>query len=125
MELPSYARAQNAKDGNAIHNEKQDGDVLGGHVVAKEEAMHMAHLTEEELVLQKKLKRRIDSLIMPLVILVYLMNYIDRNNYAAAKLQGLEKDLHLVGDQYQVGLSILFVGYVSIHRDLTVSPPRF
>lgn len=40
------------------------------------------------------------------------MNYIDRNNYAAAKLQGLETDLGLVGSQYQVGLSILFVGYV-------------
>jgi MFS family permease len=41
-----------------------------------------------------------------------LMNYIDRNNFAAAKLQGLEHDLHLRGDQYQLGLSILFVGYV-------------
>ena len=49
---------------------------------------------------------------MPLVILVYLMNYIDRNNYAAARLQGLEKDLGLKGDQYQLGLSILFVAYI-------------
>ena len=35
-----------------------------------------------------------------------------RNNYAAARLQGLEKDLHLKGDQYQTGLSVLFVGYI-------------
>ncbi|KAI6860855.1 permease of the major facilitator superfamily, partial [Hortaea werneckii] len=49
---------------------------------------------------------------MPLVILVYLMNYIDRNNYAAAKLQGLKSDLSIDEKQYQVGLSILFVGYV-------------
>lgn len=35
-----------------------------------------------------------------------------RNNYAAARLQGLEEDLHLNGDKYQVGLSILFVGYI-------------
>jgi len=40
------------------------------------------------------------------------MNYIDRNNFAAAKLQGLVKDLHLVGNEYELGLSILFVGYV-------------
>jgi len=40
------------------------------------------------------------------------MNYIDRNNYAAAKLQGLVKDLHLVGNEYELGLSILFAGYV-------------
>ncbi|KAK7887827.1 hypothetical protein LTR67_009221 [Exophiala xenobiotica] len=77
-----------------------------------EEAMHWGELTEEELHIEKKLRLRIDVLIMPLVILVYLMNYIDRNNYAAARLQGLEKDLNLKGDQYQVGLSILFVAYV-------------
>ena len=47
-----------------------------------------------------------------LIISVYLLNYIDRNNYAAARLQGLEDDLHLVGEQYQTGLSILFVGYI-------------
>ena len=49
---------------------------------------------------------------MPVVVTVYLMNYIDRNNYAAARLQGLEEDLGLEGDQYQTALSILFVGYV-------------
>ncbi len=41
------------------------------------------------------------------------MIFLPRNNYAAARLQGLEEDLHLTGDEYQVGLSILFVAYVS------------
>ena len=74
----------------------------------------MGELTEEEQALTKKLRKKIDLMIMPLVILVYLMNYIDRNNYAAARLQGLEDDLGLVGDEYQTGLSILFVGYVRL-----------
>lgn len=39
---------------------------------------HLSELTEEEKVVERKLRRRIDSLVMPLVILVYLMNYIDR-----------------------------------------------
>jgi hypothetical protein len=43
-----------------------------------EEVVHIAELTPEEKIIEKKLRRRIDSLIMPLVILVYLMNYIDR-----------------------------------------------
>ncbi|KAF1978330.1 putative MFS transporter [Bimuria novae-zelandiae CBS 107.79] len=77
-----------------------------------QEHVHHEELTEDEKKVARKLRRKIDVRIMPLVILVYLMNYIDRNNYAAAKLQGLERDLHLVGDQYQVGLSILFVGYI-------------
>lgn len=89
-------------------------EVLHDHdmKVSKEDALHVAGLTEAEKVIEKKLRRKIDTLIMPLVITVYLMNYIDRNNYAAARLQGLEKDLGLKGDQYQLGLSILFVGYV-------------
>lgn len=38
----------------------------------------IAALTEEELVVEKKLRRRIDTIILPLIVLVYLMNYIDR-----------------------------------------------
>lgn len=35
-----------------------------------------------------------------------------RNNYAAARLQGLEDDLNMTDEQYQIGLSTLFIGYV-------------
>lgn len=42
----------------------------------KEAAMHFGVLTEEEKVIEKKLRRKIDFYIMPLVVLVYLMNYI-------------------------------------------------
>ncbi|KAJ5649516.1 uncharacterized protein N7484_003239 [Penicillium longicatenatum] len=80
--------------------------------VSHEEAIYRASLTEEEKVIERKLRVRIDSLIMPLVVLVYLLNYIDRNNYAAAKLQGLTEELHLTDTQYQTGLSVLFVAYI-------------
>ncbi|KAJ5623155.1 hypothetical protein N7490_011760 [Penicillium lividum] len=94
-------------------NTISDAEVMGEKAeMSHEEMVHLAELTPEEKVLEKKLRRRIDLLIMPLVILVYLMNYIDRNNYAAAKLQGLTEDLHLDGQQYQTGLSILFVAYI-------------
>lgn len=35
-----------------------------------------------------------------------------RNNYASARLAGLEEDLNLTLTQYETGLSILFVGYI-------------
>jgi len=59
-----------------LHNEGvlHDHDV-NGHF-SKEEMSSINHLTEEEKVMEKKLLRKIDSLIMPLVVLVYLMNYI-------------------------------------------------
>ncbi|KAJ5206575.1 Major facilitator superfamily domain general substrate transporter [Penicillium cf. griseofulvum] len=80
--------------------------------LSHQEVVHMTELSPEDKVIEKKLRKRIDALIMPLAILVYLMNYIDRNNYAAAKLQGLEEDLNLDDTKYQTGLSILFVGYI-------------
>lgn len=56
-----------------------DKEILGERAsISHDEAMQFGELTPEELVIQKKLLRKIDSLIMPLVVLVYLMNYIDR-----------------------------------------------
>lgn len=46
--------------------------------MSHEEVVHMAELTPEEKIIERKLRRRIDTLIMPLVVLVYLLNYIDR-----------------------------------------------
>ncbi|KAI7012960.1 permease of the major facilitator superfamily, partial [Hortaea werneckii] len=80
----------------------------------KSEAQHMTQLTEEELVWEKQLKRKIDFLIMPMCCIVYLMNYIDRNNYPAARLQGMPEDLNMTDNEYSIGLSILFVGYVTM-----------
>jgi hypothetical protein len=56
-----------------------DHDLMGGKAdVSHEEVVRAVDLTEEERVIEKKLVRRIDGLIMPLVILVYLLNYVDR-----------------------------------------------
>ena len=65
---------------NMASNPKiQDAEVLGDKANAShEERMHWGALTEEELVVEEKLRLRVDCLIMPMVILVYLMNYIDR-----------------------------------------------
>ncbi|KFX94210.1 hypothetical protein O988_06423 [Pseudogymnoascus sp. VKM F-3808] len=90
-----------------------DTDKIRGKVeMSHVEAVQLVELTPEEKVIERKLVRKIDGLIMPLIIMVYLMNYIDRNNYAAAKLQGLMGDLNLSDQEYQTGLSILFVGYL-------------
>ncbi|EFE38077.1 MFS transporter [Trichophyton verrucosum HKI 0517] len=113
--------ATSRDDSRAMEASKTEEELVGG----------LQQLSDEELQLEKKLRRKIDSLIMPLVILVYLLNYIDRyvysasllvnyicdanggrNNYAAARLQGLEADLGLEGSQYQTGLSVLFVAYI-------------
>jgi hypothetical protein len=39
---------------------------------------------------------------MPMIVIMYILNYLDRNNIAAARLAGLEKDLNMHGNQFQV-----------------------
>lgn len=89
----------------------EDGEAprLGGH----EPPEFIKNLSPEERVrLEDKLKRKIDTRLLPAVIIMYILNYIDRNNIAAAKLAGLEKDLKLTNVEYQTAVSILFVGYL-------------
>lgn len=91
----------------------RDHDAMGEKIeMSHEEVVHLTELTPEEKIIERKLRIKIDSLILPLVITVYLMNYIDRNNYASAKLQGLMTTLHMTDQDYQTGLSVLFVGYI-------------
>lgn len=73
----------------------------------------LQHMSEEEV--QKfmdKTTRKMDLRILPMLVLIYILNYLDRNNIASARLGGLEEDLNLEGAQYQTCISILFVGYI-------------
>ncbi|KAL5487783.1 hypothetical protein ACEPAI_5891 [Sanghuangporus weigelae] len=67
--------------------------------------------TEARKRLERKLLRKLDMR-MSILIIIYILNYIDRNNAAAARLRGFEDDLHLVGQQFNTLLSILYVGYI-------------
>ncbi|RSL52725.1 hypothetical protein CEP53_007991 [Fusarium sp. AF-6] len=60
---------------------------------------------------EKKLKRKLDAR-CSLFVLIYIMNYLDRNNIAAARLKGLQADLKLNDTEYATCLSILYVGYI-------------
>lgn len=75
------------------------------------EILHQ-YTKEERDVLEEKLKRKIDIRLMPAIILMYILNYIDRNNIAAARLAGLTQDLKLKDVEFQTAVSILFVGYL-------------
>ncbi|KAF8897491.1 MFS general substrate transporter [Infundibulicybe gibba] len=67
--------------------------------------------TEKRRALEKKLLWKID-LRMSILIFIYILNYIDRNNAGAARLRGFEADLKLKGQEFATLLSILYVGYI-------------
>ncbi|KAF2220998.1 major facilitator superfamily domain-containing protein [Elsinoe ampelina] len=66
---------------------------------------------ERRAAVEKSMKRKLD-LRCSLFVLIYIMNYLDRNNIAAARLRGLQTDLNLNDTQYATCLSILYVGYI-------------
>ncbi|KAL7336798.1 MFS general substrate transporter [Rhodotorula toruloides] len=60
---------------------------------------------------EKKLYRKVDLRIMPILSLLYLLSFMDRGNIGNARLEGLEKDLKLTSQQYNTALSCFFVTY--------------
>jgi hypothetical protein len=78
----------------------------------------VAKMTPDDRVrLENHLRRKIDYRLLPMVILMYIMNYLDRNNIAAARIagpqgKGLEDELGMTSSQYQVCyiISISFPG---------------
>lgn len=63
---------------------------------------------------EKRLVRKMDLRIFPIMIVLFILNFIDRNNFANARLQGLEEDMNLSDVEYQTCISILLVGYVTM-----------
>ncbi|KAG6333460.1 hypothetical protein ID866_5630 [Astraeus odoratus] len=61
--------------------------------------------------IEKSLLRKLD-LRVGFLTLVYLMQWIDMNNVASARLNGLEEDLRMTGNQFNTLISVFFVGYV-------------
>ncbi|KUJ16002.1 MFS general substrate transporter [Mollisia scopiformis] len=73
----------------------------------------LLHLDDEGIQkLEKGLVKRLDWTLMPVVVLLFLLNILDRNNIANAKVAGLPKTLGISDSQYNTCLMIFYVGYV-------------
>ncbi|EEP75976.1 predicted protein [Uncinocarpus reesii 1704] len=67
-------------------------------------------LTEEA---SKKLLRTIDWHLLPLMCVIYGMNYLDKTTLSYASIMGLKEDIHLKGDNYQWLGSMFYFGYLA------------
>ncbi|KAI9651352.1 hypothetical protein NHQ30_001393 [Ciborinia camelliae] len=61
----------------------------------------------------KKLVKKLDLRLIPILAAIYLCCFLDRANVGNARLEGLEKDLHLVGLDYNIALSVFFPTYIA------------
>lgn len=88
-----------------------DASAVEANMKAPTDQHHLAPGTEKRIAVEKKMKRKLDAR-CSLFVLIYILNYLDRNNIAAARLRGLEEDLNLSNTEYSTCLSILYVGYI-------------
>ncbi|KAF8911838.1 MFS general substrate transporter [Mucidula mucida] len=65
-------------------------------------------LTAEE---ERKLWRKVDLRLMPILSLLYLFSFLDRGNIGNARLQGLVTQLDLTGNKYNIALTMFFIPY--------------
>ncbi|TFK55686.1 MFS general substrate transporter [Heliocybe sulcata] len=67
-----------------------------------------------EAALTKRVLWKFDSHILPPLALVWLANFLDRSNAGNARIVGLESGIHLVGNQFNIALTVFYVTYVAV-----------
>ena len=101
-------------------DEKATSDVLpsgmpAAHVEDRDKA-HVRHFEAQDEAWrkqrEKQLLRKIDAHLLPFLILMYLLNFLDRSNLAQARQGTLERDLGMSGTDFNLATSIFFVAYL-------------
>ncbi|ORX97617.1 major facilitator superfamily domain-containing protein [Clohesyomyces aquaticus] len=102
--------ATDKKDNTLIIEDSGEQDYQKPVPIVEKQDYSGAHEKTDlrEIALVKKL----DRWIMPMLWSMCWLNYLDRNAIALARINDLEDDLNLKGQEYQTCVSILFVGYL-------------
>lgn len=80
------------------------------HPEASDLAKSLSQLNPIE---ERRLLCKIDLHVIPIMILFYLLSFLDRTNIGNAKLNGLTQDLKVDYYNYRIALTILFVPYIA------------
>lgn len=63
---------------------------------------------------ERALIRKLDRHIIPTVMTAYLLCFLDRTNIGNARIFGMEKELNMHGNMYQIAVAVLFIPYILI-----------
>ncbi|KAK2731985.1 hypothetical protein FQN57_003046 [Myotisia sp. PD_48] len=74
---------------------------------------------------EKKILRKMDLRLIPMLALLYLLSFLDRGNIGNAKIEGLAEDLGLEGQQYNWCLTVFFFTYAAFEVPSNLLLKRF
>lgn len=110
------------KPRSSLDEEQKPGTLGTVDVTALDGSIDLTHIDVQA---EKALVRKIDRHVVPVVMIAYLLSFLDRTNIGNAKLFGLERDLGLVGSQYNIAVAVLFVPYVLVEVPSNLLLKRF
>ncbi|KAF2850334.1 major facilitator superfamily transporter [Plenodomus tracheiphilus IPT5] len=64
-------------------------------------------------VAEKKLIRKLDLILSPMMVLIFLVAYLDRSNIGNAAIAGMNEDLDLTGNRLNVAVTLFYVTYIA------------
>ncbi|KAK4233458.1 putative MFS allantoate transporter [Achaetomium macrosporum] len=117
-ESPAPAAPTTAAEVDIGSVEKHANDKMLQHSHDADEALKAFSGLEGERIevdeaTNKRLLSIIDRHMMPLMCLVYGMNYLDKTTLSYASVMGIKTDIGLTGDQYQWLGSLFYFGYLA------------
>lgn len=90
---------------------EMDEGALGKSGIEHHEA-GIAPDDEMDAAMQKRITRKIDIRMLPLLILIYCFTFLDRVNIGNARLWNLERDLGMTGIQFNIVLLVFYIPYI-------------
>ncbi|KAF5364845.1 hypothetical protein D9757_011276 [Collybiopsis confluens] len=67
----------------------------------------------EDPAMEKRVWRKIDFYVLPIVAMFYLLSFLDRTNVANARVAGLQTALKMTNKQYSIALTVTYVPYIA------------
>ncbi|CUM51117.1 unnamed protein product [Debaryomyces fabryi] len=73
----------------------------------------------------RRILRKIDRYLMPLMCLLYCFQFIDKMSNSFASIMGMREDLNMVGDQYSWSGTSFYLGYLVFEFPVSLLLQRF
>ncbi|KAK9234745.1 major facilitator superfamily domain-containing protein [Lipomyces kononenkoae] len=80
-----------------------------GHYEAASQGYNFVHI---DAAIQKRVVRKLDWNLMPLIVALYLMSFLDRANIGNADAAGMSAGINATNEQFQWLLTIFYIPYI-------------
>ncbi|RDW62472.1 hypothetical protein BP6252_11905 [Coleophoma cylindrospora] len=94
-------------DSKVVEDDKMDISHLEETKDVEKQTTHIAVSDD----MQKRIKRKFDRRVLPIVCILYVLSYLDRGNTGNAKTAGAQKDLNLSDSEWTWVLNAFYICY--------------